>query len=43
MYDSPLLCIAVSMDIYDDEGSYVAIYTAIFDLNGNCIDDQLRN
>ena len=42
MYDSPLLCIAVSMDIYDDEGSYVAIYTAIFDLNGNCIDDLMR-
>lgn len=42
MYDSPLLCIAFSMDIYDDEGSYVAIYTAIFDLNGNCIDDLMR-
>ena len=42
MYDSPLLCSAFSMDIYDDEGSYVAIYTAIFDLNGNCIDDLMR-
>ena len=42
MYDSPLLCIAFSMDIYDDEGSSVAIYTAIFDLNGNCIDDLMR-
>lgn len=42
MYDSPLLCIAFSMDICDDEDSYVAIYTAIFDLNGNCIDDLLR-
>lgn len=42
MYDAPLLCIAFSMDIYDDEGSYVAIYTAIFDLNGNWIDDLMR-
>ena len=42
MYDSPLLCIAFSMDIYDDEGDYVAIYTAIFDLNGNYIDDLMR-
>ena len=42
MYDTPLLCIAFSMDINDDEGNYVAIYTAIFDLNGNCIDDLLR-
>lgn len=42
MYDSPLCCITSSMDIYDDEGSYVAIYTAIFDLNGNCIDDLMR-
>ena len=42
MYDSPLFCIAFSMDIYDDEGSYVAIYAAIFDLNGNCIDDLMR-
>ena len=43
MYDSPLLCISFSMDIHDDEGDYVAIYTAFFDLNGNCIDDQLRS
>ena len=42
MYDTPLHCIAFSMDICDAEGSYVAIYTAIFDLNGNCIDDLLR-
>ena len=42
MYDTPLLCIAFSMDIYDDEGDFVAIYTAIFDLDGNCIDDLLR-
>ena len=42
MYDSPLCCITSSMGIYDDEGSYVAIYTAIFDLNGNCIDDLMR-
>ena len=42
MYDTPLLCIASSMDINDNEGNYVAIYTAIFDLNGNCIDDLLR-
>lgn len=42
MYDSPLLCIAFSMDIYDDEGDYVGIYTAIFDLNGNYIDDLMR-
>ena len=42
MYDTPLICIAFSMDINDDEGDYVAIYTAIFDLNGNCIDDLLR-
>ena len=42
MYDTPLLCIAFSMDIHDDEGDCVAIYTAIFDLNGNCIDDLLR-
>ena len=42
MYDTPLLCIAFSMDINDDEGDYVAIYTAIFDLKGNCIDDLLR-
>ena len=42
MYDTPLLCIAFSMDINDNEGNYVAIYTAIFDLNGNCIDDLLR-
>ena len=43
MYDSPLLCISFGMDIYDEEGDYVAIYTAFFDLNGNCIDDQLRS
>lgn len=42
MYDLPVLCIAFSMDIHDEEGSYVAIYTAIFDLNGNCIDDLMR-
>ena len=42
MYDTPLLCIAFSMDIYDDEGDFVAIYTAIFDLDGNGIDDLLR-
>ena len=42
MYDTPLLCIAFSMDIYDEEGGFVAIYTAIFDLDGNCIDDLLR-
>lgn len=42
MYDTPLLCIAFSMDIYDDEGGFMAIYTAIFDLNGNYIDDLLR-
>ena len=42
MYDTPLLCIAFSMDIYDDEGGFVAIYTAIFDLDGNYIDDLMR-
>lgn len=42
MYDSPLLCIAFSMDINDDEGDYVAIYTAFFDLNGNFFDDLMR-
>lgn len=42
MYDTPLLCIAFSMDIYDEEGGFMAIYTAIFDLDGNCIDDLLR-
>ena len=42
MYDTPLLCIAFSMDIYDDEGNFVAIYTAIFDLNGDYIDDLLH-
>ena len=42
MYDTPLLCIAFSMDINDDEGDYTAIYTAIFDLNGNYMDDLLR-
>ena len=42
MYDTPLLCIAFSMDIYDDEGDFVAIYTAIFDLDGNYIDDLMR-
>lgn len=42
MYDTPLLCIAFSMDIYDDEGGFMAIYTAIFDLNGNYMDDMLR-
>ncbi|WP_130849612.1 hypothetical protein [Intestinimonas timonensis] len=41
MYDAPLLCIAFSMDINDEEDDYVAIYTAIFDLNGNCIDDLM--
>ena len=41
MYDTPLLCIAFSMDINDDEGDYTAIYTAFFDLDGNCFDDQL--
>lgn len=41
MYDTPLLCISFSMDINDEEGGYVAIYTAFFDLDGNCIDDQL--
>ena len=41
MYDSPLLRISFSMDILDDEGDYVAIYTAFFDLDGNGIDDQL--
>lgn len=42
MYDTPLLCIAFSMDINDDEGDFMAIYTAIFDLNGNYMDDLLR-
>ena len=42
MYDTPLLCIAFSMDIYDDKGDFVAIYTAIFDLDGNYIDDLMR-
>ena len=42
MYDTPLLCIAFSMDIYDVEGAFVAIYTAIFDLDGNYIDDLMR-
>ena len=42
MYDTTLLCIAFSMDIYDEKGGFVAIYTAIFDLDGNCIDDLLR-
>lgn len=41
MYDSPLHCISFSMDINDDEGDYVAVYTAFFDLNGKCMDDQL--
>ena len=41
MYDTPLLCIAFSMGINDDEGDYTAIYTAFFDLDGNCFDDQL--
>ena len=41
MYDSSLFCIAFSMDIYD-EGSCAAIYTAIFDLSGNWIDDLMR-
>ena len=41
MYDTPLLCIAFSMDINDDEGDFVVIYTAFFDLDGNCFDDQL--
>ena len=39
VYDSPLLCISFSMDIHGDEGDYVAVYTAFFDLNGNSIDD----
>ena len=42
MYDSPLLYIAFSMAIHNAEGSYAAIYTAFFDLKGNCIDDPLR-
>ena len=41
MYDSPLLCIAASMDILDGEGDHVATYTAFFDFDGNCFDDQL--
>ena len=41
MYDTPLLCIAFSMGINDGEGDYTAIYTAFFDLDGNCFDDQL--
>lgn len=41
MYDSPLRCISFSMDINDDEGDYVAVYTAFFNLNGKCMDDQL--
>ena len=30
------------MAIHNAEGSYAAIYTAFFDLKGNCIDDPLR-
>ena len=41
MYEPPLHCISISMDIYDSEGDYVAIYTAFFDFDGNCFDDQL--
>ena len=40
-FDSPLRCISFSMDINDDEGDYVAVYTAFFNLNGKCMDDQL--
>ena len=42
MYDTPVRCIAFSVDTCDDEDDYVAIYTAIFDLNGKCIDDLMR-
>ncbi|WP_209346671.1 hypothetical protein [Flavonifractor sp. AGMB03687] len=42
MYDSPLLCISFSMAINDNEGDYVAIYTAFFDLNGDFFDDLMR-
>lgn len=41
MYEPPLYCIFASMDIYDEEGGYVAIYTAFFDFDGICFDDQL--
>ena len=33
--------ISASMDILDGEGDYAAIYTAFFDFDGNCFDDQL--
>lgn len=33
--------ISASMDILDRERNYVAIYTAFFDFDGNCFDDQL--
>ena len=33
--------ISASMDILDGEGDHVAIYTAFFDFDGNCFDDQL--
>lgn len=41
MYDPPLTCLSVSMDMFDGEDCYAATYTAFFDFDGDCFDDQL--
>lgn len=42
MYDLPLLCTSFDMDINDDEGDSVEIYTAFFGLGGDFFDDRIK-
>ena len=41
MFEPVQSYISASMDILDGEGDHVATYTAFFDFDGNCFDDQL--
>ena len=41
-YDPPLDYTSVWIRIYDNENEYLAEYTAFYDLELNCIDDQLK-
>lgn len=41
MFEPVQRYLTASMDILDGEGDHVATYTAFFDFDGNCFDDQL--
>lgn len=41
-YDPPLDYISVWVRIYDEEGCYVAEYTAFYDCDLKCFDERLR-